>query len=150
MLRTRFGVALFALGCAEPTASLPRQAIIAVSEKEPLTNSFSIGADRTIYVRLAQPRDGSGEPTHVFVRRMFASADSAAAPRMVIDLRSISGSDARFVVPLIRGIVTRDRFARSGGLSLVVGAESFSPRQNLSGLLAQYARPTVVEGNIGF
>jgi hypothetical protein len=75
---------------------------------------------------------------------MFASADSAAVERLVIDLRSISGSDARLAVPLVRGVVTRDRFAKAGGLYLVVGSDSFTPAQNVATLLQRYASPTLV------
>jgi len=75
---------------------------------------------------------------------MFASADSADAERLVIDLRSISGSDARVAVPLVRGVVTRDWFAKSGGLYLVVGSDSFAPAQNVATLLQRYANPILV------
>jgi hypothetical protein len=75
---------------------------------------------------------------------MFDSADSADARRLVIDLRSITTSDARLLVPLIKGVVTRDRFVQRGGLLLVVGANSFSPVQNAATLLQQYAHPIFV------
>jgi hypothetical protein len=45
------------------------------------------------------------------------------------------------LVPLIKGIVTRDRFVRPGGLVLIVGANSFSPAQNAARLLREYANP---------
>jgi hypothetical protein len=76
---------------------------------------------------------------------MVESADSAGAQRLVVDLRSVSGSDARLLVPLIRSIVTRDRFAREGGLYVVVGPNSFSARQNAATLLRRYAHPIFVE-----
>jgi len=78
------------------------------------------------------------------MRRMFASADSAAARRLAIDLRSITGSDARVLVPLVRGVVTRERFVRRGGLVLNVGPNSFSSAQNAATLLRQYANPVLV------
>jgi hypothetical protein len=76
---------------------------------------------------------------------MLESADSAAAQRLVVDLRSVAGSDARLLVPLIRGILTRDRFMRGGGLYVVVGPNSFSPTQNAATLLRQYANPIFVD-----
>jgi hypothetical protein len=75
---------------------------------------------------------------------MMDSADSAGAQRLVVDLRSIAGSDARLLVPLIKGVVTRDRFVREGGLYVVVGPNSFSPTQNAAILLARYAHPIFV------
>lgn len=135
---------LTVLACAEPTASSPRAAAVPSSVVRQQSNSYSINAvDRTVYVTLAQVR-GEGEPVNAFMRRMFASADSAGARRLVIDLRSVKGSDARLLVPLIKGVVTRERFAKRGGLVLKVGANSFSPAQNAATLLQQYANPILI------
>ena len=143
MGRVRLGLILIVLACAEPTATSPRAAaptIVARQQK----NSYSINApDRTVYVTVAELR-GEDEPVHTFMRRMFASADSVGARRLVIDLRSIAGSDGRLLVPLIKGVVTRDRFVKAGGLLLVVGTSSVAPRQNAVALLQHYANPIVV------
>ncbi len=139
------GLVALTLSCAEPTATLPRpSAATTVSEQK--SNSYSISAaESAVYVRLVQLRGEGGEPIHAFLQRMLESADSAGAQRLVVDLRSVSGSDARLLVPLIRGILTRDRFMRSGGLYVVVGPNSFSPTQNAATLLRQYANPIFVE-----
>jgi hypothetical protein len=143
------GLILLALSCAEPTAtSSGSVAPTAVALQQ--DNSYSINtANRTVYVTLARVRgEGEGvgdEPIHAFIRRMVASADSAGAKRLVVDLRSVTGSDARLLVPLIRSIMTRDPFVREGGLYLVVGPNSFSARQNAATLLRQYAHPIFVE-----
>jgi hypothetical protein len=144
MSRVQLGlILLVALGCAEPTATSPRPAAPTIVGKQ-RNNFYSISAaDRTVYATLAEVR-GEGEPLYVFMRRMFASADSVGARRLVIDLRSIAGSDARVLVPLIKGVVTRDRFAERGGLVLKVGANSFSPSQSAVRLLQQYANPIVL------
>jgi hypothetical protein len=143
MSRVQFALILTVLGCVEPTANLPRSPGPAVAGPQP-SNSYSIDpADRTVYVTLTQTR-GEGEPIRAFMRRMFDSADSAAARRLVIDLRSIDTGDARLLVPLIKGVVTRNRFVQRGGLLLVVGAKSFSPAQNAATLLEQYANPVFV------
>jgi hypothetical protein len=143
MSRVQLGLILLVLACAEPTVTSPRPAAPANVAEHPV-NSYSINAaDRTVYVTLGQMR-GEGEPVHAFMRRMFASADSARARRLVIDLRANTGSDARLLVPLIKGIVTRDRFVQPGGLVLKVGANSFSPAQNAATLLRQYANPMIV------
>ena len=144
MSRIQLGlIVLAALGCAEPTATSPRPAAPTIVGKQ-RNNFYSISAaDRTVYVTLAEVR-GEGEPLYVFMRRMFASADSAGARRLVIDLRSITGSDARALVPLIKGVVTRDRFAQPGGLVLKVGVNNFGPGQNAATLLQQYANPILL------
>ena len=140
MRRTRLALILGAFACAEPTATLPRSESPVNLRQQ--ANSYSISAaDRTVHVTLVQVRGETGEPIRAFVRRMFQSADSANARRLIIDLRSINGSDARLLPPLIRGIVMRDRFVESGGLYVMVGARSFLPEQNAATLLQQYANP---------
>jgi hypothetical protein len=141
----RLGLVLLALGCAEPTATLSRpETATIVGEQE--SNSYSVNAaGRSVYVRLVQLRGEGGEPIHAFLRRVLETADSAGAQRLVVDLRSITGSDARLLVPLIKGVVTRDRFVRGGGLYVIVGPSSFSPAQNAAALLRRYAHPIFVE-----
>ena len=116
----------------------------AVSESG-ASSSFSINtATGTVYVRLAAPRWSDSEAPHEFMRRMFASADAAGARRLVVDLRGVSGTDARLAAPLVHGIVARDRFARAGGLIVVTGSNTFSPRQATATLLVEYAAPRFV------
>jgi hypothetical protein len=139
------GLIFVALSCAEPTSvSLAPRAARAIGGQRQSSSYRIDGTSHTVYVSLRQVRGESGEAVHAFVRRMFASADSADAERLVIDLRSISGSDARLVVPLVRGIVTRDRFAKGGGLYVVVGPDSFTRTQTAATLLQRYANPTLV------
>jgi hypothetical protein len=143
MSRVQLGLILAVLACAEPTTTSPRPAAPAIVAEQ-RANAYSINAaDRTIYVKLAEVR-GEREPIHAFMRRMFASADSAGARRLVIDLRSLTGSDARLLVSLVKGVVTRERFAKRGGLLLVVGTNSFAPGQNTVTQLQHYANPIVV------
>jgi hypothetical protein len=145
MTRLGLGLILTAVSCAEPTAVLPRPAAPTIVGQQQQNNSYSINAaDGTVYVTLAQVRGESGERIHAFVQRMFESADSASARRLVIDLRSITGGDAFLLVPLVRGVVARERFARRGGLLVVVGDASFSPGQNAATLLQHYANPIFV------
>jgi hypothetical protein len=145
MTTFRSAVALLALACAEPTA-IPRETgAPPVRQASVVTSSFSIdAANRTLYVRLASPRPDDAEPVHAFMRRMFASADSAGVKRMVVDLRGVTGGDARLLVPLLRGVASREQLARSGGLYVVVGDASFSPGQSAATLLARYAQPRFV------
>ena len=149
MNRAGLGLILAALSCSEPTANYQRPATSAVHEQAEQHSSYSISPlDRTVYVRLAGVRTQDGESIHAFMRRLFESADSAGAVRLVIDLRSVTGSDARFLVPLIKGVAMRDRLVQAGGLYLVVGPDSFSPSQNAATLLLQYAKPTFLQGSL--
>jgi hypothetical protein len=141
----RLGLVLLTVSCSEPTATSSRRVATAIVGEQ-TSNSYSINAgDRTVYVRLAQLRGEGGEPVHAFLRRVMGSADSAGARRLVVDLRSIAGSDARLLVPLIKSVVTRNRFVREGGLYVVIGPNSFSPTQNAATLLGHYAHPIFVD-----
>lgn len=144
MTRVRLGLILMALSCGEPTAMYQRPAAPAILGRVQ-NHSYSISpADRSVYVRFTDARNEDGEPVHAFMRRMFESADSAGATRLVVDLRSVSGSDTFLLVPLLRGVIARDRFLERGGLLVLVGNDSFSPRQNAATLLRQYANPIFV------
>jgi len=143
MSKTHLGLILAVLSCAEPAITAPRQDVSVAAGQE-RSNSYSIGADHTIRVTFANVRGEGGEPIRVFVKRMLERADAAGVRRLVIDVRSIPGNDARLLVPLIKGIVTRDRFAQPGGLFVVVGPNSFSPAQNAARLLQHYANPIFV------
>jgi hypothetical protein len=107
--------------------------------------SFTISpADRTVRVRFARVRSEGTESIRAFMERMFASADSAGATRLVLDLRSISGGDSFLLVPLVRGVLARERFVQRGGLLVIVDDASFSSGQNAAALLQQYANPIFV------
>jgi hypothetical protein len=145
MKTIRFGLIFLLLSCAEPTAttSLPVAPPLAGREQ---SNSYLVNAaNSTVYLRLAQTHSEGTEPLHAFIQRMFESADSSSARRLVIDLRPITDGDTRLLVPLIKGIATRDRFVRRGGVYLIVGPNSFSPRQNAARLLEEYASPIFVD-----
>ena len=146
MRTTRVCLSLLALTCAETSTSPAPTTVAPAGEvKRARDNSYSISAaDRTIYVKIAQVRSENGESIHAFIRKMFASADSARTQRLVIDLRAISGSDTRLAVPLIKDIATRERFMKRGALFVVVGDESFSPSQSAARLLQEYANPVFV------
>ena len=136
---------LVSLGCADPTATSSRPAALPAPGSAQQDNSYSINAaDRTVNVTVVRVRGETGEPIHAFLRRMFESADSADARRMVLDLRSLTGSDARLVTPLVGGILKRDRFLRDGGLYVLTASQTFSPAQNAAALLQQYAHPILV------
>lgn len=147
MTRVRLGLILTVLSCAEPTAMYQRSAAPAIVEQP--QNSYAIDAvDQTVHVKFAASRNEGGERVHAFIRRMFESADSAGATRLVVDVRSVSGSDTFVLVPLLKGVIARDRFRGRGGLFVIVGDDSFSPRQNAATLLQKYANPILVRGPV--
>ena len=107
--------------------------------------SFSISpADRTMRVRFTRVRSDGCESVSAFMQRMFASADSAGVNRLIVDLRSNTGGDAFLLVPLVKGVVARERFARRGGLVVLLGPGSVSRNQNVEVVLEQYANPTIL------
>lgn len=136
------------LGCTGENPVAPAPPAQASAESASGRNySFSINsADRTIQVKFARVRADGSESVSAFVRRMFASADSARATRLVIDLSATKGGDAFLAVPLVRGVLARERFARAGGLVVIVGPETFSPAQSSATLLRRYANPKFVGG----
>ncbi len=141
MLAT-LGVMLACSGETPVTPGSPAQLFSQVGQAK--NYSFSITADHTVRVRFTRVRSEGTESISAFMQRMFASADSAGATRLVVDLRSINGGDGFLLVPLVRGVLARERFAQRGGLFVVVGDASFSPGQNAATLLQQYANPIFV------
>jgi len=108
--------------------------------------SFSVtAADRTVRVKFARVRSERTESVSAFMQRVFASADAAGATRLVLDLSSTKGGDSFLIVPLVKGILARERFTRRGGLVVIVGPDTFSPSQNAAAALERYARP-IYEG----
>jgi hypothetical protein len=141
-------VAVLALvvGCSAETATGPSpQALSPTRIAAEKNYSFSVSpGDRTVYARFTRIRSDSTESVSAFVQQLFASADAAGATRLVLDLRSVRGGDSFLVVPLLKGILARERFSQRGGLLVVVGDASFSPAQSTAALLEQYAHPTFV------
>jgi hypothetical protein len=136
--------------CSGETPVTPRSEPQASAQAAQEQNySFSISpADRTVRVRFTRVRSDGIESVSSFMQRMFASADSAGATRLVLDLRSTQGGDAFLLVPLLKGVLARERFAQPGGLVVIVGPGSFSPSQNAASMLQRYANPAFVRESI--
>ena len=141
----RIACALLALGCVEPTAVKSSSDAPAVMSQEPVSTFAIDPARHTVYVRFAGLQDDGREPVHALIRRMFESADAVSAERLIVDLRGISGGDTRVIVPLLRGIMTRQRFLQNGALYVLVGPDSYSPVQSTATMLSRYAKPIFVE-----
>ncbi len=101
-------------------------------------------AERTLYFAFNSVRSSGSEPLDVFLRRMFETADSAKADRLVVDLRWNYGGNTALVTPLLRGIMARDRFMRRGGLFVIIGRITNSAAQNAVTLLERYTSPVTV------
>ena len=135
---------LFLACAAESPVGLAGRATSTISLGES-NFSFSITpADHTVRVRFARVRAEGAESVSDFVERVFTTADARGATRLVLDLSAVTGGDSFLVVPLVRGIVARERFARRGGLIVIVGPRTFSPAQNTAAVLRRYAHPTFV------
>ena len=107
--------------------------------------SFSIApGDRSVYVRFSRVRGEGEESVSAFVQRVFASADAAGATQLVVDLSATKGGDAFLVVPLLKGILTREQFTRRGGLTVILGPDSYSAAQSTATVLERYANPVFV------
>lgn len=142
----RIACAALALGCVEPTAIVPVPDSTPAPVSANIQSGFTIDrSGRSVYLRFVGPPGDGQEPVHVLVRRMFESADAISADRLIVDLRSAKGSDARLLVPLLRGILMRERFQRSGALYVVIRPNSFSPRRNAAAILGRYANPIIVD-----
>jgi hypothetical protein len=107
--------------------------------------SFSITpGDRTVYVRFSRVRGDGKESVSAFMQRVFASADAAGATRLVVDLSATKGGDSFLVVPLLKGILSREQFTRRGGLTVILGPDSYSAAQSTATVLETYASPVFI------
>jgi hypothetical protein len=112
--------------------------------------SFSISpVDRTVRVRFTRVRGDGRESVSTFMKRVFVSADAAGARRLVLDLSATKGGDSFLSVPLLKGVLAREQFAKRGGLVVIVGPDSFSGAQSIATLLQRYAQPIFVSSPIG-
>lgn len=140
-------VALSVIGaCAGESPVAPRsKPVVSAALAREANYSFAISpADRTVRVRFTRVRSDGTESVSAFIARMFASADAAGATKLVLDLRAIKGGDSFLIVPLVKGVLARERFARHGGLFVLVGDDSFSPGQNAAIQLQQFASPIII------
>jgi len=151
-LSVRFNAMLIApalalvLACSADSSVAPvvRQESAAVTAQ---TNySFSILPEsRTVRVQFGLVRSNGDESISAFMQRVFDSADAAGATRLVVDLSATRGGDAFLAVPLVKGVLARDRFTKHGGLIVIVGPETFSRRQSTAKLLQEFAQPIFVK-----
>ena len=99
---------------------------------------------RTIYFQFNRTRNATDEPLDRFVDRMFAVFDSSRAERLIVDLRFNYGGNTALVLPLVHGIISRDRLQQRGALFVIVGRGTFSAAQNTATFLQRHASPIFV------
>ena len=103
-----------------------------------------IPGERTLYFAFNSVRNAPNEPLEVFVKRMFESADSANAERLIVDMRWNYGGNTQLLTPLLRGIMARERFVKRGGLFVIIGRITNSAAQNATTLFERYLNPITV------
>jgi len=134
------------LACSTDTTIAPASRQESAVTAMETNYSFSVTpADRTVHVRFARARSDGAESVSDFMRRVFVSADAAAATRLVLDLSEMKGGDSFLLVPLLKGILAHEQFRRRGGLVVILGPNSFAQSQNAATLLKQYAQPIFVD-----
>ena len=134
------------MACSTDSSVAPAAIRSPVAATPERNYSFSIAREsRTVNVRFARVRSNGQESVSVFMERMFASADAAGATRLVLDLSGTRGGDSFLIVPLVKGIMSREQFTRHGGLVVIVGPDTFSPSQNAATVLQRYAQPIFVD-----
>jgi imidazolonepropionase-like amidohydrolase/tetratricopeptide (TPR) repeat protein len=101
-------------------------------------------SQRTLYFQFNSVRNAGDEPLEIFVQRMFETADSAGAQRLVIDLRWNYGGNTALLTPLLRAVIARERFVKRGGLFVIIGRITNSAAQNAVTLLERYVSPILV------
>ena len=87
---------------------------------------------RTMYAQLNAVANADDETMAAFCSRLFATADSVAADRLVIDLRLNNGGDNTLNRPCVHGLIRATRFDRPGTLFVIIGRLTFSAAMNLA------------------
>jgi hypothetical protein len=90
-----------------------------------------LAPERTMYVQFNEVRDKEEEPLAQFSTRLFATADSVKATRLVLDIRRNNGGDNTILWPLERAII-RSSFDHPGGFYVITGRLTFSAAVNLA------------------
>ena len=123
---------------------VPGEAPLYLRDREKTYWYTIIPAERTLYFAFNSVRNAPGEPLEVFAKRMFESADSANAERLIIDMRWNYGGNTALLTPLLRGIMARERFVKRGGLFVIIGRITNSAAQNATTLFERYLNPITV------
>ena len=88
-------------------------------------------SSRALYLRVRRVRDNDDEPFTSVVERAFASADSHAVERVVVDLRGNPGGNNYLAQPLLHALI-RSAANRPGHLFVLTDRGTFSAAVNLA------------------
>jgi len=136
----------FVLACSADSSIAPAARQESAPVNAQTNYSFSISPENgTVRVQFGRVRSNGEESISAFMQRVFDSADAIGARRLIVDLSATRGGDAFLTVPLVKGVIARDRFTKHGSLIVIVGPNTFSAGQNAAKLLQQYARPIFVK-----
>ena len=103
----------------------------------------TVPGTRTVYAQINQVRNGPASSFEEFTERLFATLDSGATDRLVIDLRLNRGGDGDLLRPLVRGLVRRPINER-GRLMVLMGRSTWSAAQLLVDDLERYSEAVFI------
>jgi hypothetical protein len=86
----------------------------------------------TMYAQFNAVANAEDETMATFCSRLFATTDSVAAERLVIDLRLNNGGDNTLNRPCVHGLIRATSVNRPGRLFVIVGRLTFSAAMNLA------------------
>jgi len=87
---------------------------------------------RTMYAQFNAIANADDESMATFCSRLFATTDSVAAERLVIDLRLNNGGDNTLNRPCVHDLIRATRVNQAGRLFVIVGRLTFSAAMNLA------------------
>ena len=103
----------------------------------------AVPGTRTLYAQINQVRNGPTDSFEEFTERLFATLDSGATDRLIIDLRLNRGGDGDLLRPLVRGLVRRPINER-GRLMVLLGRSTGSAAQFLLDDLERYSEAVFI------
>lgn len=99
--------------------------------------------EKTIYLQINSMQEKKDEKFSQFCERMFREIDKKKINKLIIDLRLNIGGQ-HFEMPLLKGIMAREKINRMGGLFVITGRVTFSASQHLTTQLSRYTNVVIV------
>ena len=84
------------------------------------------------YARIDVIGDTHEESLADFTRRLFTTAETTNAQRLILDLRNCPGGEGHLTAPLLHGLIASERFNKPGALCVLVGRTTFSAAMALA------------------
>jgi hypothetical protein len=86
----------------------------------------ALAESKTVYVKYNSCREMKDRPFAVFIKDVFAAAESGQADRLIVDLRNNGGGDSSVFEPFFRELSNSARISRKGRLFVILGRQTFS------------------------